>query len=76
MKKRIGIFIVLVLSFVVSPISSIMAATPPPPPPVVDSGDVFIGGAPIGNGLLVLVALGLAYGAKRVYDLRKRKIVE
>lgn len=28
--------------------------------------------APIGGGLLILIALGAAYGAKKVYDTRKR----
>jgi len=34
------------------------------------------GGAPIGGGLLILVALGGAYGAKKVYDFRKRELAK
>jgi hypothetical protein len=74
MKKTIGTLIA-VCALIILPIYSAMAA-PPPPPPDLGSGHVFIGGAPIGNGLLILVALGLAYGAKRLYDSRKKKIVE
>ena len=28
------------------------------------------GGAPVGSGLLVLIALGAAYGGKKVYDFK------
>jgi len=34
------------------------------------------GGAPIGGGLLILVALGASYGAKKVYDFKKRQLAE
>lgn len=29
------------------------------------------GGAPIGGGLIIMMALGLGYGAKKVFDFRK-----
>lgn len=32
------------------------------------------GGAPLGSGLLVLIALGAAYGGKKVYDTSKRSL--
>jgi hypothetical protein len=33
-------------------------------------------GAPIGGGLLILVALGAGYGAKKVWDFKKQKLAE
>ena len=54
----------------------------PPPPPGGSSGSENNsnnrngGGAPIGGGLLILVALGAGYGAKKVYDYRKRNLAE
>ena len=44
----------------------------PPPPPDQHGEDGDIQPAPIGSGLGILLALGAAYGAKRVYDARKR----
>lgn len=43
-----------------------------PPPPGEHGGDGNQQPAPIGGGLLILLALGAAYGAKKVYELRKR----
>ncbi len=37
------------------------------------TGDDPIGGtAPIGSGLIILISMGAAYGAKKVYNARKR----
>lgn len=33
------------------------------------------GGAPVGGGLIIMLALGMGYGARKVYDARK-KIIE
>ena len=33
------------------------------------------GGAPIGGGLIIMMALGMGYGARKVFDARK-KIIE
>lgn len=30
--------------------------------------------APIGSGLIILIALGAGYGAKKVYDLKKKRL--
>jgi len=32
------------------------------------------GGAPIGGGLLILIGMGVAYGAKKIFQLRKENI--
>jgi len=34
------------------------------------------GGAPIGGGLLILAALGVGYGAKKVYQMKKHNLAE
>jgi len=51
---------------------------PPPPPPANGGtgGNVPGGGAPIGEGLLILTALGAAYGNKKWYNIHKKKIAE
>jgi len=38
-------------------------------------GDVPGGGAPVGEGIVFLVAMGAAYGARKVYSMR-RKLAE
>ena len=57
------------------------AQTPPPPnnngggsssPGTTPVG----GGAPIAGGIGIMLALGAAYGGKKVYDFRKRKLAE
>jgi len=45
-----------------------LIAQPPPPGHGEDEDQP----APIGSGLGILLALGAAYGAKKVYDARKR----
>ena len=55
------------------------AQTPPPPNGGGDpgSGNTPVGGgAPIAGGIGILLALGAAYGGKKVYEFRKRKIAE
>jgi hypothetical protein len=34
------------------------------------------GGAPVGSGLLVLLSLGVGFGATKVYHLNKRNLAE
>ena len=48
------------------------AIAQPPPPPDEHGGDGDIAPAPIGSGLVILLALGAAYGAKKVFDARKK----
>ena len=50
---------------------------PPPPPPAGGHGQNTNqpnngGGAPIGSGLAILLALGAGYGGKKLYDARKK----
>ena len=59
----ISLFLLLMLLTFVTPVS---AQDPPPPPPAHGTGgNVEGGGAPIGEGLIILLALGAAYGYKK-----------
>ena len=51
-------------------------AAPPGPPGGPGGGGVPIGGSPISGGVMILVALALGYGARKLYNARKRKISE
>lgn len=75
MKKAVGIILIIFL-IAVAPALTVFAAPPPPPPPSPGTGDVPIGGLPIGGGLIILVALAVGYGVQKLYNARKRKINE
>jgi len=47
-------------------------ADTPPDPGGDPTGDPVGGGASIGGGLIIMAALGMGYGAKKVYDARKK----
>ena len=70
--KKIFVLAVILLFFV--PLTQVMAQ-PGTPPEGVGSGDEPIGGggAPIGGGSLILMGLAVAYGGKKVFDIRKCK---
>ena len=71
--KRSIIKLLIVTAIIAFPLVSAIAAPPPPPPPGGGGGDIPIGGtAPIGSGVVLLITMGAAYGAKKVYDARKR----
>jgi len=56
---------------------SLLAQAPPAPPANAgSSGGPVGGGAPIGSGVVLLIAMAAGYGGKKVYDFRKRKLVE
>ncbi len=75
MKKRFGIFnLLLVLVLFVTINAAGIAQTPPPPPP---GGGHGIAGntppgssAPIGEGMFLLIGLAGMYGSKKVCDYR------
>jgi len=78
MKKKISIAgLLLVLAF---SLQQLMAQAPPPPSGTGGSGDTTPaggGGAPIGSGIGILLALGAAYGGKKVYQvLQKQESIE
>jgi hypothetical protein len=69
---RILVFIMLFVAC-----TAAMAQVPPPPPgPDPNAGDIYIGGTPIADGMLILVALALGYAARVYYNNRKRRISE
>jgi hypothetical protein len=74
MKKAIINLIITGLLVVVPVIITCASAPPPPPPPPGGggSGSPIGGTAPIGSGLIMLISMGAAYGAKKVYNARKR----
>lgn len=73
MRKSIVNLIITGLLILVPVIYSNASAPPPPPPPGPGGTDVPIGGtAPVGSGLIILISMGAAYGAKKVYNARKR----
>lgn len=75
MKTYIASIAFLVVFFL--SVESTIAQSPPPPPP--DAGNPSGGGgdgpvgAPIDGGLGILLALGGAYGARKIYQMRKEK---
>ena len=59
-------------------ISARSAQTPPPPngnggDPTGSGNTPVGGGAPIGSGIVILLALGASYGGKKVYDYKMQK---
>ena len=73
MKKAV-LNLILTGLFIAVPVIIASASAPPPPPPGgPGGGDAPIGGAaPIGSGIVMLLSMGAAYGAKKVYNARKR----
>ncbi len=54
-------------------IQFVMASDPPPPPPGHgETGNVPGGGAPLGSGLAILLAMGAAYGSMEVFNLAQK----
>lgn len=64
-------FFVLALLFAGN---GVVAQDPPPPPPG-EHGSTDNqppgGGVPVGSGIALLLALGAAYGGKKIYDMRR-----
>jgi hypothetical protein len=59
-----------------------LSQTNPPPPPGGSSGDQNTegnrngGGAPIGGGLFILLGLGGAYGGYKLYQKKKKSLLD
>ena len=73
--KRAIIYLVAIAIVFIAFVLTAQAAGPPPPPPGggPGGGEIPIGGqAPLGSGLILLLSMGAAYGAKKIYDARKR----
>lgn len=75
MKKSIvGIILIFFLLIMVSVVT--YGSPPPPPGPVPTSDETYIGGVPLAGGLMILIALAMGYGARKLYAARKRRISE
>ena len=75
MKKSIGVILLIFIFFAMVSVTGY--SSPPPPPgggPTVD--ETYIGGVPIAGGVLILIALAVGYGARKLYNSRKRAISE
>lgn len=66
--KKILIKLSFIIAFTISS-TALLAQGPPDPPVDPGTGDPIGGGAPIGSGLGILLALGAAYGGKKLYSL-------
>ena len=66
MKKAIRIVLLTVFFITITVALNSLLAQPMP-------GNIPVGGnAPIGSGLVILLALGAGYGSKKVYNARKK----
>ena len=73
--KKVIVSLFVILMFICSPLlmNNVFADQPPDPGGGPGGGDQPVGGgSPIGGGLIVLAAMGAAYGSKKLYDARKR----
>lgn len=68
MKKILYIIAFLSVGFT----TELMAQAPPPPPPP-GGGQGDPPGVPIDGGISLLLAAGVAYGGKKVYDMNKKE---
>lgn len=74
MKRTIKTLVISALFFIAPVV--LLAQTPPHPNggSAPGSGNTPVGGgAPIGSGLVIMIAMGAAYGAQKVYHLRKEE---
>ncbi len=74
MKKMTRFFFTTVVLLFLSLQSVITLADPPdPPPPPGGHGQGGNAAAPIDGGLAILMAMGLGYGTRKVYILRRKE---
>ena len=70
MKKILTLTAILMISGF-----SLLAQAPPTPPENAGgNGGPVGGGAPIGSGVVLLIAMAAGYGGKKVFALRKERI--
>ncbi len=77
MKKliiRIAATLILMMGFMFATPAIGQNGNPPPPPDTHGSNqnEPPGGGAPVGSGITILLALGAAYGGKKLFDARRR----
>jgi hypothetical protein len=71
--KKIKTGFILIVFLIIGFSSDSIAQPPDPPEDPQSGGEVVGGGAPIGSGLGILLALGAAYGGKKVYNYKQRQ---
>ncbi|MDP2722912.1 MAG: hypothetical protein Q8O72_09150 [Bacteroidales bacterium] len=75
--KKILFSTILIASLMLFPVFSFASDGPGDPGGTPGGGDVPIGGgAPIGGGSLILIGLAAAYGAKKLYEMKKEELEE
>ena len=69
------IFISIIISFSLFLALPVMAGDPPPigGDPTSTGGTPIGGSAPIGSGLVLLIGIGAAYGARKTYQLQQEE---
>jgi len=75
--KSVWIKRILATAALVLTISALSAQSPPHPNGGSGPGGSNTpvgGGAPLGGSLIILLTLGMGYGAKRVYEIRKKAL--
>jgi hypothetical protein len=76
MKKQMIQKLTVFLIMAMLSVSPVLIAQDPPPPPG-NHGETGNqsppgGGVPIGSGIALLLALGTAYGARKIYQMKKQ----
>ncbi|MDD3742237.1 MAG: hypothetical protein PHX54_01275 [Lentimicrobiaceae bacterium] len=69
---------IFLFSFLFISVQQVLAQGPPEPPsnPSAGGNEVVGGGAPIGNGLTLLLSLGALYVFRKYYHLRSKVSLE
>ena len=65
--KKTALLFVSSLIFVISPLFITEVFADQPPDPGGDPTGQPVGGSPIGSGMVIMISLGIAYGAKKAY---------
>ncbi len=76
MKKRIKHMIATTSIVLVTSTAMLAQGPPDPPENPGDGGDPVGGGAPVGSGVGILLALGAAYGGRKLYKAFKEQELE
>jgi hypothetical protein len=80
--KHPDILVLMLLTFAILSVSTVIAQSPPPPPPPnggPNNGHGLGGnqpagpGAPIGNGLGIIILLSSMYAGKKVYTFKRQE---
>lgn len=72
MKKFVLQFSLAFLMLFAVSTSALAQGGGPPPPPGNHGGEEDLKPTPVGSGLVLLLALGAAYGARKVYRVRRK----